>query len=497
MLMLGWNQNSELKRLLAQTAVQAGATATGKIDPGDYSGITAELAGHIAALVDSLRSTGREMQVSSSKVFGAVNQVNAAIADVSGLAMNIREAGKLAADLTAHTAASAAEASSQVEEVIAATQTISNVAADILKDSAANRQAAEAGCSAMAESAAAMAEIERTSREVDERIRLLTQTAREIDTFLVTIRGISSQTSLLALNAAIEAARAGEHGRGFAVVAQEIQKLSDASAEAASAANILLAQIDSGVGEAAEAVAAGDRAVAAGSSAAQAVEANLRKILATSAQVESKLQQASAARTAQYEATRKTAEFLADMAADCRETAGQVTAVTASIAKQEDHICETVRMGEILTTVANALVDAASTFAVANLDVGEETRLAVAAAALRDKLTSFVRSGDFAGMDPAVHRRALENLLAGNAEIEAAWSNTPDGRFVVSLPPAGIANAASREWFRKARSGENYVSAPYISAISQRPCLTVSVPVVDGDGAVLGVVGVDLGLVTA
>ncbi|HWQ61393.1 MAG TPA: hypothetical protein VN521_03730, partial [Negativicutes bacterium] len=190
--MLGWSQNNDFKKLLTQTAAYATGDGVGRIDPGEYSGTTAELAGHIAALIDRLQSTGREMQVSSGKVLGAVNQVNAAIADASGLAGDIREAGRLAADLTAHTAASAAEASSQVEEVIAATQTISAIAADILMDSAANRQAAEAGCSAMADSAAAMAEIERTSRAVDERIRLLTQTAREIDAFLVTIRGISA-----------------------------------------------------------------------------------------------------------------------------------------------------------------------------------------------------------------------------------------------------------------------------------------------------------------
>ena len=62
----------------------------------------------------------------------------------------------------------------------------------------------------------------------------LANSSTEIQQIITVISNIAGQTNLLALNAAIEAARAGEAGRGFAVVAEEVRKLAEQSAGAAS-----------------------------------------------------------------------------------------------------------------------------------------------------------------------------------------------------------------------------------------------------------------------
>ena len=489
-----FGQKTGLKKLIHEAKHYATGDITGKIDPAEYSGDVGVLAGYIADLVELLRQSHQEMQVSSGKVLGAVNQVNAAITDANTLVKKIHQEGALAKELTMNVAAAAEQASRQVEQVISATETITTAAADIYQDSVKTRTAANDGNRAVTDAAGAIANIQQTSRAVDERIGFLTQTARQIDNFLSTIRGISAQTNLLALNATIEAARAGEYGRGFAVVAQEIQKLSDASATAADSANQLLVQIDTGVSEASSAVASGVCAVERGIAAVEAVEASFHSILQASSQVENKLAEASSARTAQYNATKQTADFLVAMAKDCEKSARHVSSVNNSITEQEYHLQETRRMGEIMSEIANQIGQTSEAITFSVMSEQGKADLEQSAAKVKLLLGRLAESAAITGLDAKDHEKVLADVLQRQLELEAIWTNTTDGRFVVSLPKAGIANAAGRDWFQSACSGQVYVSPIYISAISHRPCLTVSLPISTGGGKIVGVLGADLNL---
>src|SRR5581483_6563529 len=82
-----------------------------------------------------------------------------------------------------------------------------------------------------------------TADQIVTAMRELSATSDRIGQIVGAITAIAKQTNLLALNATIEAARAGTAGRGFAVVAEEVRKLAEESAIAATSIAVLVQEV--------------------------------------------------------------------------------------------------------------------------------------------------------------------------------------------------------------------------------------------------------------
>jgi len=137
-----------------------------------------------------------------------------------------RECSRLAEGITG-AVASVNSQTQLMEETNSGFEGIVSSVRKVAQNASASLEAAQEGGRAVEKS------LEKISLGLEGTRVLEERTARIVEVVSV-IGDVADQTELLSLNAAIEAARAGEAGRGFTVVAQQVRKLADRSARAAS-----------------------------------------------------------------------------------------------------------------------------------------------------------------------------------------------------------------------------------------------------------------------
>ena len=151
----------------------------------------------IGQLVDALSSAATEMEASARSMSTIAEQTNRQSAAVTS---------------------ASEQTSANVQTVAAATEELAASIAEIGNQASQSRGVAGKAVS--------------DARQTDEAVHKLADSAKRIGQVVDLIQEIASQTNLLALNATIEAARAGEAGKGFAVVASEVKALAVQTARA-------------------------------------------------------------------------------------------------------------------------------------------------------------------------------------------------------------------------------------------------------------------------
>lgn len=439
---------------------------------------------------DALRHMIEEAVVISDRLQAAVSEVDSSMGQLDRIATRSAEQEE---NLRRHSQTAIVrleEAFSSLQEVAAASQEIRGVTEEMNKHSIKTKEVVVEVCRSLDHTDEVMSDLSQNHTAMEERVNGLIAQASKIGEINLLIQEIVTQTSLLALNAAIEAAHAGEHGRGFSIVAQEIRKLAEQSGQAIKRSTSIVQNIESGIRQVVSSVDREKKSVSLGIVEMSNTRDKMDVILNSFLKVEQHVGKTLESAIEQNERTLATNNLLEDVVASVGQTMKSVDDTLEQNEHQRLEISNLGRVSEELKESADELVVAVQQAG------GRVWEGAVAADTTRwtDLLHTLVSDPALAGMAKDVHREVLGDWLKRSVGMEAIWSNRADGSFVFSEPEAGLLNARGREWWKKAMDGQTFVSDVYISSITKRPCLTVSMPLRRTDGTSHGVIGIDISI---
>jgi len=440
------------------------------------------------AAEEELKRLNGEAQVASSQVSAVSEQLCITLDEYSEFTTHLFEQTKAMTKINN-------EVSSNVKETVERVKKVTDMLSEVTETTHKMEQKSAVSSDIIFKSLDEILEIVKTVNDIQESsmgtiayVNRLHEATEKIIYILETVENISGQTQLLALNATIESARAGEAGRGFGVVAEEIRKLSTDTNSAAKDISKLIETIQNEVKSVTKQVNENSERVQRGVTISSHIEDNLKNISASFEDVSELIDKVGSMTKSEVEQTQQIRTSIENVDRMMEHANDSVEDVYTLVTEQKNTMVEMDEMTSRLNEASQNLSLVFKGNAVEEtVNISDDMQ-----ARIVQIINEIVSKPSLLSMEKSAHEQVLKSVIGHYNEIEAIWSNDIKGRFLHSIPPAGIVNGSVRDWFKKSSKGENYISPIYISAITKAPCQTVSFPVKDDSGQILGIVGFDL-----
>ena len=448
----------------------------------------------IGKLKDDLKRFNFEVQVTSSQISSVSENIAVTLDENNVFATHVYNEAQEMATSTQDVSNGIIQVLAQVKSIMDLLNNADSITKEMLNKSGISKQSVKISLDEIMQIVHTVEGIHESSERTLQYMEKLKLTSGEIVNILETVSNVSRQTQLLALNATIESARAGEHGKGFAVVADEIRKLADDTANSVKNINTLINAIQEEVFSVDGVVRENAQRVQKANAASKNIESNLGIIDSSFNDVCAMINRIGALSKEEVEIAQNVGSKIEAVEQVMFKTAQHVDGVRTSVHQQKNKMEQIASMGSRLNEASSNLADLFSSEADNLESIGNNASEMANECFKIIKNEICTNQKIIESRDTNAHSEVLSSIIEKYSFIEAAWTNDLKGRFICSIPDAGIANANVREWFRQSIVGEDFVSQIYISAITRNPCITVSSAIRDKTGNIIGVVGVDIKL---